>query len=1418
MSPTNQPASNPLLVPMPLEVMLANEAMLGSNIFWRWKHRYDNLTNDKFASSEPDAFDDSIENGPGVGLDMLGAILHWTLPRALRASQPGSSTAYPLVPNRWLVVRLCRDDAPDQAAVPRVATAWVVESDCPAEADDRASFFLVNEATVTQWEESADPRRSQAQPVPVKPLELAIGGSVPADADAGAYTVAIGRATALADWQEQDAKTMFLTAVAPGNLEFSAYVPFHENVFSFHDDLTDVPENATLSYQVTGWYSDNKQDVVNAGRLAGASSSAAVLAALGWQVAGQAPADDPGLFTASLYSGTALGLKWEQKGGAPTPDQLTSIQEGLKWEQKGGAPTPDQLPSVQQQQHSPIVMAVANTSVEAFTTLVAGQLSSSKQAATPNTPNYYQNPAQVIELLRAFHYDLLSLLNQANGDALLSERIRQEWFSAKAGGTRWTITADQAPGGAPPDAKAALTAAERTWLTDLNRVQQALDAALAELHHLQWDLHATWWKTGLQQAFSYLSDNLTGTSAAELAAGLDATNPNSLLGRVLAQLEKVQKLTAQLPQPKPAVGRNAQDAFLAGVAQFAAAKGLKTTQQLEEEIAAAKKLKTTQQLKKEVGLGAGPQTNPDGKAPTDPDENAPTGKLLKAVGLPRFWRPTNPTILLSGVEPAAATDPSRSLTVRHTGQLVQGVAVAGTILTGKGLAAIVPPLPATLQELPEGVSDLYHEFFLLDSANAPQVAAHTSLALAPVEQALRAPDPATTTSVLPALGLAPWTQQWNPLYLEWEVSYTDVPYEYLDEDGRWQNWAFDGTDYVLVDQFNPKADQLPAPTPQTLKGRSVLSAHTRFVFGERLQAFAQQYGTSDAALSGLYAAIEQVDAGWHFLSQELVNFNDLLIQRDARAFRKPTTEAFVHKGTTLTFEKVTGYPNTPSQPPYDTPLAGQGLVGAVPAVHMGGSSHFPFHHLRSGLAYLTRVILYDKFGRQLEVVKSGSGGPKDSNNFPLVVDQALVVNKKLKTQQALANIAAPFQLPPRLLQPARLDVLPVHYQTDKPMPALDQEINPVCGWLIANHLDQGLLLFAPDGASMGELRLGPAPTSTGRQVQWQPPLHNEAVASVAAVTARSPQLGAFVVAAEGRDETDFQALLGVIDSTLATTEPLGARADQHLSVLVGRALALVRMRVQFVLDGPALTSCDWLAPALATNPELPPFATSRFSIRFGSLATREDGVIGYFTGDDYAVFNSVAAPAADYVRKIAVDKARKAPLTAGTDKRPYVQEIGPLGQPGGNYLALPFDGHTSQFVTLLADPRAAIHATTGLVPVKAFTLPAPLVYPALARIELTFRVGPRLARRQPAPATGEVPPAFDEVMSYLPLSEKNGAWSWWEKTAAPDPAPATWQPFGLTAASLQATFGAGPVSVRDGYLQFVAKSEPAPKPAPEPEQ
>ncbi|HEX6938868.1 MAG TPA: hypothetical protein VF158_05610 [Longimicrobiales bacterium] len=1242
-------ADTALIVPIHLDVLVANRGVLARDGEFRWwQYNYQAL--EDFHSPEPEAF------GRQAGKPAEGVYLHWTLPRALRNGEQGEDgrIVYPRVPNRWLVVRA-------QGAEQRTWTAWVIESDCPLTDGVKQRFpdidvaqmsiYLVEPSVVEAWRKSADPLRNTTSldPSAAGPLVANIGVRFP-----------------LADgWSERAEGTSFLTAVAPGNAVFSSYYPHNVGVFSMYDALEGV-DAATLSYAVIGWYSDPADDILASWTADTTSEDAyaALLERLQWTVAG----DAAGKATRSVYQGLALEVAWDRDGEPPAEDPLEAVRSTGR-----------------------LNVAIGNHTIDAFTALIEQQLAAAG------------HPTQTVKLLRAFQYDLLPVINQINGDALLDQRIRQEWFGAEPGGYGWEIVSRGGDG-----EPATLTPEEATWLAQLNAIQEEFDDALRKLFDLQWQFNAAWWKLGLNPDGMF-PEPPPGVTNAKLEAFLDPSNDEGITARLIAQYRLVQSLMDQLPRTAPAPGQDPQEAMRAGIRAFAEAKGLDAS------------------------------------------------KELRAVGAPRFWSATDPVVVLSGVEPAPATDPDGSLTVRPASAIAAAITIDGKTADGAALGAALPRLPHA-NALPAEAVALATEFFFLDPASAPAVAKATGLPADRVAEVMRAHPATAYGTPLPALGLDAWAQPWRPEFLEWKVRYTHIPYETAGA----RNWTFDGTDY----RYSP-GDRAPATEDREVGGISVLSPHARFVFGARLHEFLAKY--PDADLAALDEWIREID-DWQFLAQELTGFHQRLALRDTRAFRRPGPGDKVGSGTqTYSVAELAGFPTETS--PGGAGTGAVGRTGTVP--YLPNGPEIPFCGVRHGQLYFEDLALYDAFGRRLWVIESNGGsGLFDAKNFPLVRDAALLPDRVVHDE-----IAAVAQLPPRPLQPARLDFRLVDGGNDDRIFGRDADVNPIAGWVLPNHLDGSLLVYAPDGRALGEFRLVAGADGTKRG-EWQPLAHGD-VASLDDVAKVAPHLARMLSAGAIARQPDFETFLRAIDATLWTIDPLGGRSDRNLSVLIGRPLALVRARLALRLYGPPIRDTGWAA---TFDPPTPDFLAHPFAVRLGDQATREDGLIGYFVDDDYETFNSVAAPET-------------------TAAQSYVRQIGPVGRrDGGNYIELRFDESDQALVTMLVDPRAAVHATTGFLPVKRVELPGPFVERALGRIQVGFHLGPVLTSVAPTPAQGGVTPEHPDAVALPTPAERNGVWSWWEREAGANPG---WSAYDLVPAALEARFDGRPRTLREGVLQLL---------------
>ncbi|HYR08706.1 MAG TPA: hypothetical protein VEQ60_13080 [Longimicrobium sp.] len=1157
------PAPSPLVVPVDLQALLVNARVRERN-FQRWTLNYQALVN--YDSPEPKPFDTDLAWATDPAND--GVWLHWRLPAALRHGThdaAASTTTFPLVPNRWVVVRY---SGPLAA---RTATAWIVESD-----------FLDPDTPASASSSWADPA-------------------------AATMATRIGTALPLAGWSERGTAPLFLTAVAPGNLHFSMYQPYALNVFSLHDDLAGVADGEVLSYLVAGWYSDPAADIL-AGWNPASRSFADFAASLGWSVSGGESAE------VSVYEGFVFGLEW-----SATADPATA---------------PDLL-------HTPNTLAVGNTAIDALTALVGTQ---------PDPP---ADP----DLLQAFQYDLLRLLDRPDGAGLLAAAIERAWFGAYPGGYVWEIVAaDGGPGeGDPP------------WLFALNRAQADYDAAARELAAQQWQLYVMWWKRG----------NAAGQPKKpkgypeDYDAALDPAVQGSLVNQVYAAMQHLADLRAAIPWG------DTPEELAASAARYAAAHQL------------------------------------------------PAAWQLRRGDLPPFAEANDPVIVVAGAGAPSIVDEPSPLPCRFADQLVTGFTYDGAPITTATMAGHIPA--PELGAVPPVVASLVDELFFLDPNDAAMVAAVALGTTDPtvilqVQEVMQAHE--ANIGTLPALLPGAWAQPWSPLFLLWQVQFCPIPFE---TDGA-ANWDFDGTDF---DWTGTGAD----PTGLfALSGRTFLTPSCSVNLENRIDDSLRNNPDADLAALEAFVATRE---GWDFLAQSLSGFNDQLQLRHTTSLRSPDATQVLYPPdvtmATLTAGAATAIP-----------IAGPTTVpfGRWPPTH--------FQQLRAGQFYFEAVTVVDRFGQGVELVN-----PLTWREFaPVRVPEMLPGTGPALPEPEYTLV----QTTPRLLQPARLDLDFVSATNDGAILDLDAGVNPICAWILPNHLDHALACYDPAGGALGEVYVV---MNDGSElvVDWFP-APNSAYPSIASLEEDFPNLARFLAGVRDAGAAAFTALLRVIDETLATIDPLGAHDDQYLSALVGRPLVLVRTLLRLRLDGPPQTDPSWEH----FDPVPPDFPTYRFGVRLGDAALRDDGTIGYFVDTDYGRFHAVFAP------------------PEASD--PYIAPIGP-----GSYLQLQLEGTSSAYLTILADPRSPVNAFTGILPVTSLAVPQSFIVAALSNLSVTFRVGPLLSGLQ-LPASG---PA--QVVMPQP-AQKSGAWSWIQLDGG---APAS---YGITPADPTPQLPNTPPELRTGWLQL----------------
>ncbi|HEV2734563.1 MAG TPA: hypothetical protein VGV85_06970, partial [Longimicrobiaceae bacterium] len=329
------------------------------------------------------------------------------------------------------------------------------------------------------------------------------------------------------------------------------------------------------------------------------------------------------------------------------------------------------------------------------------------------------------------------------------------------------------------------------------------------------------------------------------------------------------------------------------------------------------------------------------------------------------------------------------------------------------------------------------------------------------------------------------------------------------------------------------------------------------------------------------------------------------------------------------------------------------------------------------------------------------------------------------------GLQPPTLFPPlRLAQPARLDFRwlsaadPDEESTSLPDSA------PVCGWVVPNHLDGSLMFYDGSGAAIGTL----TPAGSGVATVWQSaPGHGPASRSMRqSFAGTNAVLTAFAAGIAELGGGYLGELVRTFDRMQTLIAPGGYAQDTSTAVLMGTPLALVQASVDLTVQGLPSPDQGWaalrsdIAGGDAFDRTTRGWPSVAFPVLLGNLTRLGDGLVGFFTtaaggGVDFSTFWAAGADGSN--PNICRPRPDTLTVTAHPDAAPST-------------------------VTLLVDPRAAVHAMTGIAPVKALTIPADVYAGALSAMAFTFLASPVLA----LPGGFAVP---------VP-AEGDGTWSWVE--------------------------------------------------------
>jgi len=1027
--------------------------------------------------------------------NMIGRIVEGTLPLSLQ-SQLKSGTITPALRDAMNTLGLSVSASATLDQPYGVSNLWYIfDQPVSYSIEVRTNDLLVLGTETVSW-----PRIPEPDPYKADRLYAYLGRTWP-------YSMWDGGSPPQAENR--------LTAIGPGDPTFAAAYPNSRSVLGFFDNMSDLP-SGRVTYMVAGWYSKPAGNP-----LWGADTAekwAARMTELRWCMK-----QDPGGYPPA----SICGVTEEETTGAAAELPQDVLLQGMVYDVGWTGPAtkyPSGVPAGKPD------IAVGNTAAEALSALVASKIP--------------EDPA-IEELLEAFMYDALDLLQQPDGMILLEQAFHAKMFGNRPSETIWGLMEKQTESaevrhdkslGAPfpPDVSAALT---RT-----NEVQAAFDRKEAELRSLQWETYSAWFRYVL--------------------AGRDPT--------VVATLHQDLFTHFEAPRPQPAEARRLRDADSAAAGiPITPAQAKVVVDRLIVLVNAAKTQRNT--------LAADLQTSIANLIALVAEKMSGY-EVTRSAGR-SFWQANDPVVLFAGDgvertfafgEDAALAD-GESLPCRATGQTITALTTpvpgyADQTITQTQLQQWYGSFPSGAP-IPAEIQPLFIETLLLDTTmdvlmsisawslagvnnpTQPQIdevaASIHAIQTAPLNaylhfarrrelrvsaQALA--EAAGFTGVYPyKIAVDPWSQPWAPIYLEWDVlwSPSDVPpgkMEICDTSlSCTKKWMFGEWDFAWNTQFPP--DTAPR---YGYSGRTVITPQAPDQLARKLEKYLQTHPDSPyyKQLEKAYEAVRNLQV----LSQNMSGFTYSLTQR-RETLQMPVIDYFDQALS----KRVAAAIGTQNQ---FSPLPANG-----------------YSPLRGGHARIVRLWVVDSFGQAQRIIDAGQ-------TYNPILSKPLIT----------AGNPALIQLVPRIVQPDRLDMDWIKATNDAQFSTSDPATSPICGWIVQNYFDNSIMVYDSFGGPVGALQLLQGAFGTNESgVRWlETPGTDSAVGAQPALD--NPDLNAHLkgflqgilrYGAEGHQA--LADLIVTLHKTLSTIVIAGSAANYgNLPVLVGRPMALVRAAFRIDLD------------------------------------------------------------------------------------------------------------------------------------------------------------------------------------------------------------------------------------------------------------
>lgn len=571
-------------------------------------------------------------------------------------------------------------------------------------------------------------------------------------------------------------------------------------------------------------------------------------------------------------------------------------------------------------------------------------------------------------------------------------------------------------------------------------------------------------------------------------------------------------------------------------------------------------------------------------------------------------------------------------------------------------------------------------------------------------------------AVLIGLGKDTWVHQpWQPFLLEWEVEVLPLN-EGGAVDGDHQDFKENFiTDNYQLEENSPELTPHHTTTPDTpgvYWGRSILTPYAKKQLSQQIEDYVK-YRTD-----GVLKEVKEKHLDKNFASQALSGFNNALLMQH-QTLQLPVNDPL---GFDVKSSKDSGVDGPHSFTSYQafTNKVRELLTGDLKGIKNQLKNLFqnnnlaplPFNNflpIRSGQLKLNGLRLIDQFGQVQDIA----------------IDK--VIKAETLNGATLQNNA---WLPPRVMQPTRLNFRWLAAESGLQEFNVHPASSPICGWLLANHLDNSLVVYDQRGIALGVIdQAAKWRTTPGIDVLVDPQEIDNSTLSKVVTRLTVPDNASEEIKQAKR--AFLQHFISKTDKTLENIDPESFGHHQELALLMGRPMAIVRALVGLQVKGRPAVNHGWTAlyqDLHRDERETSNFEQVKIPIRIGERGQLNDGVVGYWqeTPEDFQL-------GANFYTTVALDE----PING---LKSYEQA--PLN------LTLSLND-AAQTLTMLIDPRGEVHATTGILPAKSIRVPKDEYVKALQKINITFLSAPILS-------------AANETALALP-NEAGYRWSWLAK-------------------------------------------------------